>query len=160
MRLSKAARAAGKYHYNYNIVDSKAHKTRIIKLNDTQIKIIRYYKNGRIKTAGDYNEMPMEMRGKASGTERIMEYSTEVGSKFGLHTWYHKNGQMFKCVEYTDGIENMSDVPICHDNGKLMETGDIVMGRRVGKWTYYTKRGKIAFYEYYTEDGSTIEVPE
>ena len=41
-----------------------------------------------------------------------------------------------------------------------METGDIVMGRRVGKWTYYTKRGKIAFYEYYTEDGSTIEVPE
>ena len=171
VRLSKAARAVSKYHYNYHIVDTKAHKTVITKLKSNQIRIVRYYRNGKYKTTGCYYEMPMELRDESYGTERVMEYSTQVGTKFGLHTWYHKNGHIFKCINYSDGvdpvtgeyrhgIENMNDVEIYHDNGKVMETGDIVMGRRKGKWTYYTKRGKIAFYEYYTENGSTIEVPE
>ena len=158
--MSDAARIKGKYHYNYKIVDSKAHETKLIKLNDTQIKIIRYYKNGKYKTMGDYNEMPMELRDEIHGTEKIMDYVTEVCTKVGLHTWYHKNGHIFKCINYTDGIENMSDVEIYHDNGKVMETGDIDMGVRVGRWIYYNKRGKLIYYEDYRENGSTIEVPK
>jgi antitoxin component YwqK of YwqJK toxin-antitoxin module len=144
---------------DYGIVHSKAAKTKITKLRDLQIRVVRYWENGNVKTEGDYNEMPDKLKNKAPGTERFFEHTTEDGTKFGLHNWYHENGNKFKSINYTDGYEDMTGAQICHDNGRVMEQGDIVMGTRVGKWEYYTKEGELTHYEHYSEDGSTIEVP-
>jgi len=167
VKLSRAAREAGKYHTHYKIVDTKAHRTTITKLNDAQVRITRFYKNGRIKAIGNYNEMPMELRDQLSGTERAMDYITDKGTKTGIHTWYHRNGERFMSINYIDGVEDMSDIEIYHDNGKIMERGNMEMGKRVGMWTYYTERGKVDWYEHYGEDEgivspqvSTVELPK
>ena len=137
---------------DYGIVHSKAAKTEIVKVNDditdyfNRVIIKRYYENGQLKFEGEYNDMPEELRDKPIGytitCEEPFEFVTKSYTKEGLSKWYHENGQLFKELNYTDGEEN-GDLVIFHDNGKIMEQGLIVMGKRVGSWEFYDKQGHL-----------------
>ena len=124
---------------DYKIVHSKAATTTVEKHNENQIKITRYYKNGKVKTEGVYNYM-VDL---GIGTLDLNKFDTKPDTKVGTHTWYHKNGRVFKSLNYTDGKEDYPNVKIYHSNGKVMEEGAIKMGHRVGPWKFYTKRGKL-----------------
>ena len=135
---------------NYGIGHAKADKTIITKISDKQVLMERYYSNGQLKYKAYLNEMPNELRSKTDGTQiTLKDYSTRAGSKAdGSISWWHSNGQLFKTVNYIDGLEE-GYLEIFHDNGQIMERGRAVANQRIVTWDYFDKEGKLEKNELY-----------
>ena len=135
---------------DYGIVHSKADKTVITKISDEKILMERYYSNGQLKYKAYLNEIPDDLRSKIDGTQiTLKDYDTTTHSKAdGLVSWWHSNGQLFKAVNYLDGLEE-GYLEIFHDNGQIMERGRVVASQRIGTWDYFDKEGKLEKHESY-----------
>ena len=135
---------------DYGIVHSKAAKTVITKISDEKILMERYYSNGQLKYKAYLNEMPDDLCSKTDGTQITLEnYDTTTHSKTdGLVSWWHSNCQLFKAVNYLDGLEE-GYLEIFHDNGQIMERGRAVASQRIGTWDYFDKEGKLEKHESY-----------
>ena len=135
---------------DYGIVHSKADRTVITKISDEKILMERYYSNGQLKYKAHLNEMPDELCSEVDGTQiTLKDYDTTTHSKAdGLVSWWHSNGQLFKAVNYIDGLEE-GYLEIFHDNGQIMERGRAVASQRIGTWDYFDKEGKLEKNESY-----------
>ncbi len=135
---------------DYKIIHSKADKTVITKISDEKLLIERYYSNGQLKFKAYLNEMPDELRSKIDGTQITpKDYNTTPRSRAdGVSSWWHSNGQLFKSVNYLNGLEE-GYLEIFHDNGQIMERGRAVANQRIGTWDYFDKEGKLEKNELY-----------
>ena len=135
---------------DYKIIHSKADKTVITKISDEKLLIERYYSNGQLKFKAYLNEMPDELRSKIEGTQITPKgYNTTLRSRAdGVASWWHSNGQLFKSVNYLNGLEE-GYLEIFHDNGQIMERGRAVANQRIGTWDYFDKEGKLEKNELY-----------
>ena len=117
------------------LMEYKADKTVLTKISDEKILIERYF-NNRLKYKAHLREMPKKLHGKENGTEITSNhYVTKGGSKDGLVTWWHKNGQMAEEGDYKDGKRHGKHT-FWLDNGQCMRKGNFSEGQRTGTWDY------------------------
>jgi TonB family protein len=129
---------------------------------DGSVKVVDYYKDGKIKMTGQYQAS--EYIGSVENIQTTQSQIEVRDVRVGKFEWFYKNGVKKQVSNYiNDKLVGRDSA--WFDNGSISAVGEYLNGEKYAKWTYYFytgeksaellyKNDKVIEEQYWEKDGS------